>query len=61
MGKIHVSVGITKNLGNFESLRLEASKEEDEAVLGEDPWGQLWKEVQDQVEKQLLEVAETIG
>ena len=54
---IWCSVGITKNLGNYESLRIDAgarvtindSTEKDEA------WKNLWAEVQSQIEEQLLE------
>ncbi len=54
---IWCSVGITKNLGNYESLRIDAGarvtvngpSEKDEA------WKNLWAEVQAQIEEQLLE------
>lgn len=54
---IWCSVGITRNLGNYESLRIDAgarytiteSDDKDEA------WSKLWEEVQAQIEAQLLE------
>lgn len=54
---IWCSVGITKNLGNYESLRIDAGaritidgfKDKDEA------WKELWEDVQSQIETQLLE------
>lgn len=53
--EITVSVGLTKNLGNYESLRIDASAR---LVLvdGQDraeAWKGLWDEVQDQIESQL--------
>ena len=52
---IWVSVGLTKNLQNYESLRLDAGKKR---VLkdGDDVkevWAELWQEVQDQLEERL--------
>jgi len=61
--KIKASVGITKNIGNYESVRLDASEERD-IVDGEDEkaaWVSLWKAVQDQIEEQLLEVAKVVN
>lgn len=54
---IWCSVGITRNLGNYESLRIDAgariaidpSRDKDEA------WSALWEEVQLQIEAQLLD------
>lgn len=54
---IWCSVGITKNLGNYESLRIDAgaritidsSSDKDQA------WKDLWEDVQSQIEAQLLE------
>lgn len=53
--EITVSVGLTKNLGNYESLRIDASARK-VLVDGEnrdDAWKNLWDEVQDQIEGQL--------
>jgi hypothetical protein len=54
---IWCSVGITKNLGNYESLRIDAG-----ARINVDPsqdkdqtWKNLWEDVQAQIEGQLLE------
>lgn len=54
---IWCSVGITKNLGNYESLRIDAG-----ARINVDPshdkdqaWKNLWEDVQAQIEAQLLE------
>lgn len=56
--EVWVSVGVTKNLGNFESMRIDAGArrivrdgEERDSV-----YEKLWKEVQDQVEEQLKPV-----
>jgi|688.fasta_scaffold274828_2 hypothetical protein len=54
---IWCSVGITRNLGNYESLRIDAgsritidpSSDKDEA------WKNLWEDVQAQIEAQLLD------
>lgn len=53
--EITVSVGLTKNLGNYESLRIDASARR-VLIDGEDrpsAWKSLWDEVQDQIEGQL--------
>lgn len=60
---IWASVGVTKNLGNYESLRIDAgarrtladglSAEETDAE-----WNKVWEEVQAQLEERLLEAAE---
>lgn len=55
--EIWASVGITKNLGNYESLRLDAgakimaSSAEDEAS-----WQKLWQAIDDQIESKLKEL-----
>lgn len=53
--EITVSIGLTKNLGNYESLRIDASARK---VLTDQEdrdgaWSDLWNEVMDQVESQL--------
>lgn len=55
--EIWASIGITKNLGNYESLRLDAgarvkaSSENDEQA-----WAELWKAVDEQIESKLQEL-----
>jgi hypothetical protein len=55
--EIWASVGITKNLGNYESLRLDAgaritaSSSEDEGA-----WAKLWQSLDDQIESKLKEL-----
>jgi hypothetical protein len=54
---ISVSLGITKNLGNFESFRLDASA----TVVDVDPkdqksWDELWQKVDDEVSKKVAEI-----
>jgi hypothetical protein len=55
--EIWASIGITKNLGNYESLRLDAgarvkaSSESDEKA-----WENLWKAVDEQIEAKLREL-----
>lgn len=55
--EIWASVGITKNLGNYESLRLDAgakckaSSLEDEAA-----WKKLWDSIDEQIEAKLQEL-----
>lgn len=55
--EIWASVGITKNLGNYESLRLDAgarvtaSSAEDEKA-----WAKLWDVVDSQIESKLREI-----
>lgn len=58
-GKVEIwaSVGITKNLGNYESLRLDAgarivaSNVEDDSA-----WEKLWNAVDEQIEAKLKEL-----
>lgn len=55
--EIWASIGITKNLGNYESLRLDAgarvkaSSQDDEKA-----WSDLWKAVDEQLEAKLREL-----
>lgn len=55
--EIWASIGVTKNLGNYESLRLDAgarvkaSSEDDESA-----WQSLWKAVDEQIEAKLREL-----
>ena len=56
-GKIWVSIGITKNLGNYESLRLDAGAEvRTNRVDDEFEWSQLWDRVDEQIEAKLAEL-----
>ena len=56
-GKIWVSIGITKNLGNYESLRLDAGAEvRTNRVDSESEWYQLWDRVDEQIEAKLAEL-----
>tara|TARA_Y100001951_G_C11029567_1_gene124207 strand:+ start:80 stop:304 length:225 start_codon:yes stop_codon:yes gene_type:complete len=56
-GKIWVSLGITKNLGNYESLRLDAGAEVRTDVVDNDiVWAQLWQKVDEQIEAKLSEL-----
>jgi len=60
---VYVSVGITKKIGQYESLRLDASQN---VVLndGDDKdatWEAAWKEVQDQLENQLKEALKALA
>jgi hypothetical protein len=48
-GKIRVTRAITINLGNYESLRLEASVEEENTSFD-----RLWKKVTDELEGQIV-------
>ena len=53
---VWVSIGITKNLGNYESMRLDAG-----AKLSGDPkddklWKRLWDTVDSQIESKLAEI-----
>ena len=55
--EIWASIGITKNLGNYESLRLDAgakvmSPTEDD----EESWTRLWKSIDEQIEAKLREL-----
>lgn len=61
--EIEASVGITKNIGNYESLKLEARKrvDVDPSKDETEQWTDLWKEVQDQLEAQLAEAGLAIG
>ena len=52
--KINVAYSRTVNLGNFNSMRVEAGLEvESSLVLRKDDFDRAWKEVKSQVEKQI--------
>ena len=51
---VWVSIGITKNLGNYESFRIDAgASEEVDDVNNEETWKRLWNLVDQQLEDQL--------
>lgn len=53
--RITVSLGLTKNLGNFNSLRVDAGIESDvrEGETTEDAYARLWALVDSQIAEQL--------
>lgn len=62
MSSIKAALGLTKNIGNYESLRIDAEitvdvKPGDEH--SEEEWDKAWEEVDRQVEKKLLELEAT--
>lgn len=55
--EIWASVGITKNLGNYESLRLDAgAKCKAKSLDDEDAWNKLWNSIDEQIEAKLQEL-----
>jgi hypothetical protein len=55
--EIWASVGITKNLGNYESLRLDAgARVTASSVEDEEAWNKLWSIVDSQIEAKLQEL-----
>ena len=55
--EIWASVGITKNLGNYESLRLDAgAKIMASSMEDEDSWKRLWSAIDEQIESKLKEL-----
>jgi len=54
---IWCSVGITKNLGNYESLRIDAGAKStvEDGTSKDEAWKSLWADVQAQIEEQILE------
>ena len=57
--QVWVSVGITKNLGNYESARIDAgARIQVDDIEDSEAWTRAWKTVEDQVEARLLEIAE---
>lgn len=59
---IWVSVGFTKNLGNYESLRLDAgARNTVDSVDDSEAWTKLWDVVDEQLQSRLLEAAEALG
>jgi hypothetical protein len=58
---IWASLGITKNVGNYESVRIDAGARSVASVGDEEAWKKLWKDIEDQVEAQVLELEENMG
>lgn len=55
--EIWASIGITKNLGNYESLRLDAgAKCKASSLEDEEAWGRLWNSIDSQIEAKLQEL-----
>ena len=55
--EIWASVGITKNLGNYESLRLDAgAKIMASSMEDESSWTKLWAALDEQIEAKLKEL-----
>jgi|GEM_PF-1926086 len=55
--EIWASVGITKNLGNYESLRLDAgARVVCKGIEDEEGWEKLWEAVDSQIEAKLQEL-----
>lgn len=55
--EIWASIGITKNLGNYESLRLDAGARTVATSLDdEEAWKKLWESIDSQIEAKLQEL-----
>jgi hypothetical protein len=55
--EIWASIGITKNLGNYESLRLDAgAKTMASSLEDEGAWAKLWESIDAQIEAKLQEL-----
>jgi hypothetical protein len=55
--EIWASIGITKNLGNYESLRLDAgARTKASSLEDEDAWKELWNSIDAQIEARLKEL-----
>lgn len=55
--EIWASIGITKNLGNYESLRLDAGAKIIASNLeDQDSWAKLWNSLDEQIEAKLKEL-----
>ena len=57
---IWVSIGLTKNIGNYESLRIDCGARVTlhEGDSRDDTWAKLWDEVDTQLESKVLEVSQ---
>jgi hypothetical protein len=57
--EIWASLGITKNLGNYESLRLDAgAKIMTGSINNQSDWEKLWAELDSQIEAKLTEIGD---
>jgi hypothetical protein len=55
--EIWASIGITKNLGNYESLRLDAgARTQAESLEDDAAWKRLWDSIDSQIEGKLREL-----
>jgi hypothetical protein len=55
--ELWASVGITKNLGNYESLRLDAgARVVASSIDDEKSWSKLWDSIDSQIEAKLQEL-----
>ena len=55
--EIWASIGITKNLGNYESLRLDAGARCKAVSLDDEKaWTELWASIDSQIESKLQEI-----
>lgn len=55
--EISASIGITKNLGNYESLRLDAGARTAAKSLDDaEAWAKLWEAIDAQIEAKLQEL-----
>lgn len=55
--EIWASIGVTKNLGNYESLRLDAgARVKAPSENDEQAWANLWNAVDEQIEAKLREL-----
>lgn len=55
--EIWASIGVTKNLGNYESLRLDAgARTKASSIDDEDAWSKLWASIDSQIEAKLQEL-----
>ena len=53
---VWVSIGITKNLGNYESMRLDAGSKMAGDPQDDKLWSKLWETVDLQIEAKLAEI-----
>jgi len=56
-GTINVTVGLTRNLGNYQSLRIDAGMTVDsDDVMSDSEWADAWQKVELEVERRLAEL-----
>ena len=53
---VWVSIGVTKNLGNYESMRLDAGAKISGDPSNDELWSKLWDTVDGQIESKLAEI-----